>query len=32
MEDVEKLQKLSLVSRVVTELENNCGVGDTALG
>eukprot|EP00049_Salpingoeca_infusionum_P022932 m.9592 g.9592 ORF g.9592 m.9592 type:complete len:1278 (+) comp5472_c0_seq1:307-4140(+) len=31
MEDVEKLQQLSLVSRVVTELENNCGLSDSTL-
>ena len=31
MEEIARLQKLSLVSKVCTELENNCGVNDAAL-
>lgn len=32
MEDLLKLQQLSLVSKVCTELENNCGLNDPTLG
>lgn len=32
MDELEQLQHLSLVSKVVTELENNVGIGDQALG
>lgn len=31
MEDVLQLERLSVINRVVTELENNCGIGEPTL-